>query len=84
MSSIETDHALLLDTVTKVTADLACEILQGSGIPTLQHGPDFDVAELGAAAHGSARGVSVYVPKSALERARAVLAETWGEEGLPG
>lgn len=84
MSSIEKDYALLLDTVTKVTADLACDVLKGSGIPTLQHGPDFDVAELGSAAHDFTRGVSVFVPNSAVERARAVLAETWGEEGLPG
>jgi hypothetical protein len=79
MSSIEKDHAQLLDTVSKVTADLACEILKGAGIPTLQHGPDFDMAELGSAAHDSARGVSVFVPHSALDRAREILAETWGE-----
>ncbi len=84
MSSIEKDYARLLDTVTKVTADLACEVLNGAGIPCLQHGPDFDMAELGAAAHGFVRGVSVFVPKSAVERARAILVETWGEEGLPG
>ncbi len=73
--------ALLLDTVPSVTADLARNLLQAEGIPVVQHSPDFDVAELGVAAHGMLRGVSVYVPASALARAREILAEAWGEDG---
>jgi len=72
------DHDLLLDTVDKTTADLAKSLLEAAGIPTLFHGPDFDVAELGAAAHQTSRGVSVYVPKGASERAQAVLDAAWG------
>lgn len=72
---------LLLDTVPSVTAELARNLLQAAGIPVIQHSPDFDVAELGVAAHGMLRGMSVYVPASALERAREILAEAWGEDG---
>ena len=79
MDKISDEFAMLLDTVSKVSADLACDLLKDAGIPALQHGPDFDVAELGAAAHDALRGVSVFVPKRALEKARAVLAEAWDD-----
>jgi len=78
VASIEDEYGLLLDTVDKVTADLACNLLQKEGIPTYQHGPDFDVVELGAAAHGMVRGISVFVPKDAVDRAQAVLDDAWG------
>ncbi len=71
---------LLLDTVNQVTADLARNLLQGAGIPVCLDSPDFDIAELGVAAHGMLRGMSVYVPASALARAREILAEAWGED----
>lgn len=74
------DHALLLDTVDATTADLACDLLDGAGIPYLRHAPDFDVAELGAAAHAAVRGVSVLVPRSALEDARTLLDDAWGPD----
>lgn len=74
------EHDLLLDTVDKITADLAQGLLSAAGIPSLLHGPDFDMAELGTAAHQTLRGVSVYVPKGARERAQAVLDEAWGCE----
>jgi hypothetical protein len=80
MTSPAGEHDLLLDTVDKTTADLARSLLQAAGIPTLFHGPDFDVAELGAAAHQTARGVSVYVPNGAREKAQAVLDEAWGSQ----
>lgn len=79
MKSPAEEHDLLLDTVDKTTADLARNLLKGAGIPTLLHGPDFDVAELGVAAHRSSRGVSVYVPKGMREQAQAVLDEAWGQ-----
>ena len=75
------EKALLLDTVDKVTADLARNLLETAGIPVFLDSPDFDVAELGVAAHGMLRGMSVYVPGSALERSREILAEAWGEDG---
>ena len=83
MTSTREEHALLLDTVPKVTADLACQVLEAAGIPSLLHGPDFDVAELGSAAHDTLRGASVFVPKSALEQARKALADAWGEDEVP-
>lgn len=73
--------ALLLDTVDKVTADLARNLLETAGIPVIMDSPDFDIAELGVAAHGMLRGMSVYVPASALERSREILEEAWGEDG---
>ena len=78
MEGASSEHDLLLDTVDPVTADLARSLLKEAGIPSLLHGPDFDVAELGTAAHQTLRGTSVYVPRGALERARAVLDEAWG------
>ena len=78
MQSNAREHDLLLDTVDKTTADLAKGLLNGAGIPCLFHGPDFDVAEPGSAAHQSLRGVSVYVPTGMRERAQAVLDEAWG------
>jgi hypothetical protein len=72
--------ALLLDTVDKTTADLACSLLAAAEIPAYEHGPDFDVAELGSFAHDMLRGVSVFVPSEALGAARAVLDEAWGTD----
>ncbi len=83
MGTSESEQALLLDTVEKTTADLACNLLREAQIPAVQQGPDFDVAELGAAAHDSVRGVSVIVPKAALEQARKVLRAAWGEDAVP-
>jgi len=76
-----TESALLLDTVDSVTADLARNLLETAGIPVFLDSPDFDVAELGVAAHGVLRGMSVYVPASALERSRKILDEAWGKDG---
>ena len=67
--------ALLLDTVERTTADLARNLLVEAGIPAITHGPDFDVAELGAYAHDSIRGVSVFVPEETLEEAKELLDE---------
>ena len=80
MSDSHEEPRLLLDSVDQVTADLACSLLDGAGIPTLKHGPDFDVAELGVAAHTAVRGISVFVPTSAHAAARDVLVGAWGEE----
>ena len=74
-------NALLLDTVEKVTADLARNLLEAAGIPVFLDSPDFDIAEFGVEVHGMLRGMSVYVPASALERAREILAEAWGTDG---
>lgn len=79
MGTIREDFALLLDTVDTLTAEHACRVLADAGIPTYRHTPDFDVAELGAAAHDMLRGVSVLVPNEALERAREVVERELGE-----
>lgn len=79
-NSLDDEFALVLDTIPKIKADLACNLLKGEGIPSMQHSPDFDVAELGVAAHAAVRGVSVYVPKAASERAFEILREAWGED----
>ena len=60
-------------------SELAREILAGAGIPSLLFGPDFGLAELGAAAHAAARRQDLYVPKGARAAARAVMVEAWGE-----
>lgn len=79
MGRIADDYAILLDSTSQVEAQLAQGLLTEAGIPCLLHGPDFDRVELGYTVHGTAFGVSVYVPQAALEQARAVLREAWPE-----
>lgn len=79
MSNSE-EHDLVLDSVDHLKAQLAKGLLDEAGIPCIFHGPDFDVVELGQMAHSNLRGISVYVPRGAGDKARSVLAEAWGEE----
>ena len=81
-SSPRQEYALLLDTEDMLRVDLATSVLAEKGIPSFQHAPDFDVAELGTAVHGMVRGSSLFVPAQALDAARQALAEAWGEEEL--
>jgi hypothetical protein len=62
--------------------ELAREILAEAGIPSMLFGPDFDMAELGAAAHAAVRRNDLYVPKGARTAARAAMVEAWGEQGV--
>lgn len=71
--------ALLLEAADPVEVQLARGLLEEAGIPSLTRGPDFDVAELGRAAHDSLRGTNLYVPEAALAQARATLEAAWGE-----
>jgi hypothetical protein len=71
---------LLLDTVPRVTAELARNLLEEAGIPVVLTGPDFDVAELGAFAHDTLRGVSVLVARESFDAACELLDAAWGEE----
>jgi len=74
------EFAVLLEGINAFQADMAAGLLEGAGVPCMQHGPDFDVAELGRAAHAMLRGTSLLVPHSALARAQAILEEAgWGE-----
>jgi len=72
--------ALLREALDQVECDLARNLLGEAGIPCLVEGPDFDIAELGRSAHANVRGQSLYVPRSALERARRVLEQAWGRD----
>ena len=77
------DRALLLRGANGIEIELARGLLSDAGIPCVTSGPDFDMAELGRAAHDMIRGQDLFVPASALERAREVLDEAWGD-GPPG
>jgi len=83
MAATRDDPAVLLEAANPTVLELARGLLAEAGIPCLVQGPDFDVAELGLAAHQSVRGGDLLVPASALERARAVLEEAWGSEDEP-
>ena len=73
------DHtAVLLEGASSTELGLAKNLLAEAGIPCVVQGPDFDVAELGAAAHQSVRGGDLLVPRSALEKARELLEAAWG------
>jgi len=80
MTTKDDDFALLLEGVNTIEAGLAKNLLETAGIPSMTQGPDFDMAEMGRAAHDMVRGQDLYVPAAALERARAVLDEAWGTE----
>ncbi len=79
MPKMDDEYALVLDGVDKMMADMAQGLLREAGIPSLLHGADFDVAELGIAAHSTIRGIGVYVPMEAFDKASEILAEAWGE-----
>ena len=79
MSSTRADFALLLESPDPVEADLAKDLLAAEGIPSMLHGQDRDLAELGAAGHASISRPDLLVPKGALSRAREVLREAWGD-----
>lgn len=82
MKRIDEEFDLLLNDVDPLEGDLARQLLEEHGIPSMLHGPDFDVAELGRISHAVLRHQALYVPKGASVAARAVLAEAWGEERL--
>lgn len=84
MKHSDEGHALVLEGVDKMVADMARGLLTEAGIPSLLHGPDFDVAELGVAAHSTIRGLGVYVPRSAEARAKEILDEAFGGEVADG
>src|SRR5688572_13933512 len=80
------EFALLLKGMDTVELELAGGLLKEAQIPYLAHNPDFDVAELGLAAHGMVRGGELYVPRELRDRARDVLSAAWGpidDDGHP-
>ncbi|MFN0243196.1 MAG: DUF2007 domain-containing protein [Planctomycetota bacterium] len=82
MASPRSEFAVLLAAPNPVEAEMARELLASHGIPSMLHGVDRDYAELGAAAHSAITRPDLLIPRSALERARQVLAETWDESAL--
>lgn len=78
--SADEERALLLEGANRIRIELARNLLAEAGIPCVVEGPDFDVAELGSAAHDMIRGQDLLVPRSALERARSILDQAWGGE----
>ena len=79
MKKMDEEFALLLEAVDATEAGLAQSLLKAEGIPCVIQGPDFDVVELGRAAHDSARGTNVYVPHAAYEQAQTILKLAWGD-----
>lgn len=73
------DFDLLLEAVTPTEAEMVKGLLAEAGIPCLVHTGDFDMAEMGKAAHDSVRHPDVYVPKGAGEAAKAILDEAWAD-----
>ena len=72
----------LLEAPDAVEAELARELLQSVGIPSMLHGQDRDLAELGQAIHMRISRPDVYVPAAELERARRLLDEAWDRSAL--
>jgi len=71
---------VLLSAPDPVKGELARGLLEEAGIPSVFHGPDRDVAELGTAVHMAFTRPDLLVPASAVEDAREVLRRAWGEE----
>ena len=79
MKRYDEEFAVLLEGINGMQAGMAASLLEDAGIPCMQHGPDFDMAEFGSAAHAMLRGTSLLVPHSALARAREELDKAgWG------
>ncbi len=79
MTRMDQDYAPVLEGVDRIIGEMAKNVLSEAGIPSLLHGPDFDMAELGAYAHSAVRGLTVFVPRNAEARAKEVLGDTFGD-----
>jgi hypothetical protein len=80
MSRPREDFGVLLANASPLDTNLAKQLLEERGIPSLIHGPDFDVAGLGVAAHQSVREADLLVTRPALPEALRILTEAWGPE----
>lgn len=77
MATDPNGFALLLDGIGLLERDLARNLLESAGIPCLVDEPDLIEGCLGAL---RMPGVTrIYVPPSALARARSLLGEAWGD-----
>ena len=77
MATDSTDFALLLEATDPIERDLAQNLLETAGIPCLVDKPD--LTEAGLAGNRVPGVTRIYVPRSALPRARALLDEAWGD-----
>ena len=82
MGSPGSGFVRLLEAPDAVEADLARSLLESAGIPSMVHGQDRDLAELGQAVHMRISRPDLYVPAEDLDRARALLAEAWDEDAV--
>ena len=81
MKSRDESYALLAEGINGIEVGLLKSLLEAEGIPCLAKGQDFDVVELGSAAHDMLRGTNLYVPHAALEKAQALLkSANWNSE----
>lgn len=83
MASPSEEFDRILTGADPVQIELARSLLEAAGIPSLAHGPDFDVAELGRAAHDVLRHQDLFVPRGQGERALDVLEAAWGRRPDP-
>ena len=83
MTTPHAAFAVLLEAPDPVSADLAKNLLEQAGIPSLLHGPDQDMAELGVA-HAALARPDLVVPREALERAQELLQAAWGDAAPDG
>lgn len=82
MGSPKKDFDLLLEAPEPVEAQMAQNVLEQAGIPSMLHGVDRYFIELGYGTHFSTARPSLFVPRGARERALAVLRETWDADAL--
>lgn len=73
------DYAAVLEGAEYVKTLLAKNLLEEAGIPSLLYGADYGHAELGAVERSAFQRASLLVPRDALERAREILGDAWGE-----
>jgi len=73
---------VLLESIDALEGGMARAVLDEGGIPSMLHGPDFDVVEMGFTAHARARGTELLVPRGMRAAARQVLVDAWGEDAV--
>lgn len=82
MGSPKTEFDLLLEAPEPVEAQMAQDLLARAGIPSMMHGADRDMADLGYATHSVIMRRDLFVPKGARERALSILQEAWDRDAL--
>jgi Putative prokaryotic signal transducing protein len=82
MTSPRDEFALLLAAPNPIEVDMAQELLASAGIPSVLHGDERLNLDSIAGSWRVSKRPDLLVPKSALERARAVLKEAWDKSAL--